>query len=440
MMRVEETKSKAMKFDGRDEFAGHRFHLRIDSEHKGVLIIDASRLIFLNGTAVDYVAHILAGDDALKTYKALSRRYKRLKRQDAMVDYGLVRNQLSSYLAGDNEIIEAVGSESPLAGADEMPSPYRMDIALTYRCQNRCEHCYNESKDKPEMAVEDWKKVLEWLWEAGIPHIVFTGGEPTQYVGLKDLVAKSEELGQITGLITNGRSLAKPEYLKDLVDAGLDHVQITLLSHLESQHDEMAGSKGAWKETVAGIKTALKEDLYVSTNTTLMRKTLASAEETMRFLISLGLRNIAFNALIRSGQGKTAEGITFGELATVLERLKAIAGENGINLIWYAPTPYCEFNPINYGLGIKQCTACSINMAMEPDGTVIPCQSYYHPLGKAMDPWKKIWEHELCQRIRERKYMPEKCKGCELWQLCGGGCPLSIEHGDYLCGDRFSNP
>ncbi|MFO7618759.1 MAG: radical SAM protein [Thermoplasmata archaeon] len=440
MMRIEETDSKALRFDGRGDFAGHRFHLRIDSEHKGVLIVDASRLIFLNGTAVDYVAHILAGDDAVKTYKALARRYRGLKKDDAMEDYAMVKKQLSSYLAGDSDIIESVGSESPLAGADELPAPYRMDIALTYRCQNRCGHCYNESKDKPEMNLDEWKRTLDWLWDAGIPHIVFTGGEPTQYEGLRELIAKSEELGQITGLITNGRNLAKPGYLKGLVDAGLDHVQITMLSHLESLHDGMAGSAGAWKETVAGVRTALKENLYVSTNTTIMRKTLAGAEETMRFLISLGVRNIAFNALIRSGQGKTAEGITFEELASVLEKLKAIAEEKDINLIWYAPTPYCEFNPINYGLGIKQCTACSINMAMEPDGTVIPCQSYYQPLGKALGNWKDIWNHELCKRIRERKYMPEKCKGCELWQLCGGGCPLSIEHGDYLCGDRFSNP
>ncbi len=440
MRDIENTDSKAMKFDGRGEFAGHRFHLRVDSEHKGVLIVDASRLIFLNGTAVDYVAHILAGDDPLITYKAIAKRYRGLKLKDAEEDYTLVRNQLASYLAGDPEIIESVGSESPLAGADDMHSPYRMDIALTYRCQNDCGHCYNQEESKKEMDLDTWKKTLDWLWGAGIPHIVFTGGEPTLYEGLKELVAKSEELGQITGLITNGRNLAKPGYLKDLVDAGLDHVQITMLSHLESLHDEMAGSRGAWKETVAGIKSALALDLYVSTNTTIMKRTLAGAEETMRFLISLGVRNIAFNALIRSGKGKSAEGITFEELASVLERLKAIASENEVNLIWYAPTPYCEFNPVNYGLGIKQCTACSINMAIEPDGTVIPCQSYYSPLGRALGDWENIWDHELCRKIRNREYMPDKCRDCEMWQLCGGGCPLSIEHGDYLCGDRFSNP
>jgi radical SAM protein with 4Fe4S-binding SPASM domain len=112
----------------------------------------------------------------------------------------------------------------------------------------------------------------------------------------------------------------------------------------------------------------------------------------------------------------------------------------GVNLIWYSPTPYCEFNPINNGLGIKQCTACSINMAIEPDGTVLPCQSCYEPLGNIFrTPWRRIWDHKLCKRIRERRYVPERCRDCELLDVCGGGCPLSEEHGDYLCTDRSSN-
>ena len=154
---------------------------------------------------------------------------------------------------------------------------------------------------------------------------------------------------------------------------------------------------------------------------------------------TLGVENIAFNGIIRSGEGKSAEAVGLKDMEGILERLRQIANESDVKLIWYTPTPYCEFNPINHGLGIKQCTACSINMAIEPDGTVLPCQSYYEGLGNILDDdWEDIWNHELCKRIRERRYLPEKCNGCELLDACGGGCPLSIEHGDYLCVDRHS--
>jgi radical SAM protein with 4Fe4S-binding SPASM domain len=123
-----------------------------------------------------------------------------------------------------------------------------------------------------------------------------------------------------------------------------------------------------------------------------------------------------------------------------LEELKGIASEADVRLIWYSPTPYCELNPVNMGLGIKQCTACALNMAVEPDGTVIPCQSYYEPLGNMLlDDWSGIWDHPLCERIRNREYIDAKCRGCDMLQLCGGGCPLSVEHGDYVCLDRHSS-
>jgi radical SAM protein with 4Fe4S-binding SPASM domain len=190
---------------------------------------------------------------------------------------------------------------------------------------------------------------------------------------------------------------------------------------------------------IEGLKVALLEDLYVNTNTTIMRSNLGDIEDTMRFLVSLGVKHIAFNGIIRSGKGLETEGITYSELAAVMTKLKAIAEESGVKVIWYTPTPYHEFNPINFGLGIKQCTACSLNMAIEPDGAVLPCQSYYKPLGNILtDPWENIWNHELCKSIRERKYLDGECLECGMREVCGGGCPLAREHGDYLCLDRHS--
>jgi radical SAM protein with 4Fe4S-binding SPASM domain len=446
-------------FEGMGEMKGHRFHLRVDSDQKGVLIVDASKLIFLNGTAIDYVRCILDGRGEAAALKYMRRRYKKLDKDTAAKDYAAVLQQFKQYMEGSEEVIDNIGSDTPLVGADALPAPYRVDLALTYDCQNECGHCYNENdaeedsmnpqgreertssavKKEDELTLDQWKSALYILWKASVPHIVFTGGEPTLSPHLRELIEASESIGQITGLITNGRNLGKDGYLEELVEAGLDHVQITLLSHKESVHDKLAGQEGAWKETVEGIKAAIAEDLYASTNTTIMKTTATEIEETMRFLVSLGVKNISFNGIIRSGEGKNAEAVELKELEGILARLQQIAKESDVKLIWYTPTPYCEFNPINHGLGIKQCTACSINMAIEPNGNVLPCQSYYESVGNILDDdWDDIWNHGLCKKIRERGYLPEKCDGCELIDACGGGCPLSIEHGDYLCMDRYS--
>ena len=78
------------------------------------------------------------------------------------------------------------------------------------------------------------KEVIAISWKLGVPHVVFTGGEPTLYEGLEGLVSRSEEFGQVTGLVTNGRRLGTPGYLRSLIAKGLDRVQITVLSHKEA--------------------------------------------------------------------------------------------------------------------------------------------------------------------------------------------------------------
>ncbi|MDW5562303.1 MAG: radical SAM protein [Methanomassiliicoccus sp.] len=422
------------KFDGQGPLAHHRFHLRVDSNQKGMLIIDAAHLVKLNGTALDYVRCLLEGRSEESMYSYMSHRYKNLDRATASSHYVLIREQLEQFLRGDADVVNIIGSDQPTKGADDYPAPYRMDLVLTYRCQNSCGHCYNEPRELTELSAEQWHRIIARTWKLGIPHIIFTGGEPTMVPFLGDLIARSEEYGQVTGLVTNGRNLQAPGYLNGLVTKGLDHVQITVLSHREEVHDRLAGCAGAWKETIEGLKMALKEDLYVSTNTTIMSSNLEDMEGTARFLLDLGVKNISFNSIIRSGKGVGTNGVDCAALEKTLIRMKELVEGAGARIIWFTPTPYCELNPVNLGLGIKQCTACSLNMAVEPDGTVLPCQSYYRPLGNILrDQWANIWNHELCKEIRSRGFLDEECSKCAMVDTCGGGCPLAREHGDYSC-------
>ena len=93
-----------------------------------------------------------------------------------------------------------------------------MDLAITYRCNNACAHCYNgRPRNYPELSTQEWYKILDDLWKIGIPHIVFTGGEPTLREDLPDLIRHAEQNGQITGINTNGRRLKDKEYLQSLM-------------------------------------------------------------------------------------------------------------------------------------------------------------------------------------------------------------------------------
>ncbi|MDF1520235.1 MAG: radical SAM protein [Brevefilum sp.] len=408
-----------------------RIHLRIDPDGSGLLIINANRVVHLNPSAA-FMAYLhLEGNDPLQIGKALQKQFRvtAAQAQQDYMDFSLQMEEILDPIGGCPVCDLQLETTAPFSAKPS--APYRMDLAITYRCNNNCSHCYNaRPRNYPEMPVEQWKKVIDKVWDLRIPHVVFTGGEPTLYKDLVELVAYAEGKGLITGLNTNGRKLADKDFVDALVNAGLDHVQITLESHDAGIHNTMVAAKDAWGETVTGLKNVLASKLYVMTNTTLLTHNKDSIRETLAFLAEIGVPTVGLNALIYAGKGKdVGTGLHEEALPPLLEDARAITQANGQRLIWYTPTQYCHFNPLQLELGVKGCTAALYNMCVEPNGDVIPCQSYYQSLGNLLEkPWNEIWDHPLALSLRNRSDVPEGCRACDYLIECGGGCPLAREH------------
>ncbi len=412
-----------------NEYERSRVHLRVDEDGSGLLLVNASRVMHLNPTAA-LIAYLFLEDiPEPQALQKLAHTYG-ISKEQARQDYSHTVKQLEELTRPDSACpVHELDIETIPPFSARPSAPYRMDLALTYRCNNDCAHCYNaRPRGYAEMGTDDWKRILDHLWELAIPHVVFTGGEPTLRNDLPELIAHAERNGQITGLNTNGRRLSDVRFLQKLVDAGLDHVQITLESHEMHIHDNMVHAKGGWNQTVAGLRNSLDTPLFVMTNTTMLRENSPLLAQTLDFLGELGVPTIGLNALIYSGQGLTVgTGLEERELPPLLELARQRTDQFGQRLIWYTPTQYCHFDPMQLELGVKGCTAALYNMCVEPDGAVLPCQSYYQPLGNILtDPWENIWNHELSLRLRERINLPEKCSGCSLLAECGGGCPLKF--------------
>jgi radical SAM protein with 4Fe4S-binding SPASM domain len=406
-------------------------HLRIDADGCGTLIVNASRVYHFNPSAAFMAFHLLHDEQPAEVQNEVVRNFK--------VPKGQAQADVNAFLDKFLPIIDPLKDACPICDLDldvlepfsKPPSiPYRMDLALTYRCNNACSHCYNDPQRSPaELTSAEWKGVLDKLWKIGIPHVVFTGGEPTLREDLPELVSHAQQLGLVTGINTNGRQLRDRNTLNQLVEAGLDHVQITLESQDAAIHDAIVRHPGAWQQTVAGIRNAVESRLFVMTNTTLLKSNTTDLEKTLQFLSDLRVPTIGLNGLIHSGRGSlTGEGIREEELPDLLALATFFTQTHQQRLIWYTPTQYCRFDPVTSGLGVKGCTAALYNLCIEPDGSVLPCQSYYQTLGNIhRDDWKSIWEHPLARDIRARHSLQEKCKTCNLLAECGGGCPLSIE-------------
>jgi len=421
-----------------------RIHLRIEEDGSGVVVINADRVLHLNATAMSIAILHLEGSSEKEICRSVSKIY-RVNKDDIQRDVGDLIKKIDELIKPDGACpIHDLMLDTNTPFSAKLSAPYRMDLAITYRCNNDCLHCYNaRERSFPELDTKFWILILDKIWDLGIPHIVFTGGEPTLRNDLPELITYAEKKGLITGLNTNGRRLSDPEFTLSLIDSGLDHVQITLESHDPAIHDEMVNCRGAWRQTVQGIREVRKNQIYMMTNTTMLRSNYQSMDKTLDFLAELGVPTVGLNSLIYSGKGNEINnGLHESELPILLTMAKEKTNKNGQKLIWYTPTEYCHFDPVNENLGVKGCTAAYYNMCVEPDGSVIPCQSYYSSLGNILqNDWLEIWNHSLALDLRERRLIPERCRGCTLLVECGGGCPLhQVSDKSISWQDSFSIP
>jgi len=417
-----------------------RIHLRIEGDGAGLLLIDATDVVHLNSTAALVAKMALDKTPPAQAVAALRTRFHGTERSRAEQDvsriYAMVEHL--STTTDHCPTCGLIGSQRAALFSTPVQAPYKADLALTYGCNNACRHCYNERgrTGMPSLALDDWRRVLDKLASVGVPHVIFTGGEPTLLVGLPELIEDADRLGLVTGLNTNGRRLADRSFTRSLARAGLSHVQITLESCLPDVHNAITATESS-HETVDGIRTALEVGLHTITNTTLTRRNMDHAEQIVDFLHRLGLRTFAMNGMIYSGAGQTSpDAIPEQEMSPVLVRVRDRAEELGMRFLWYTPTAYCRLSPVELGLGARRCNAGEYSIAIEPNGDVLPCQSYYTPVGNILrDSWSTIWQSPLFRSFRDRVIdpgrsgLPPECWQCPDLALCGGGCRIEREKG-----------
>ena len=424
-----------------DKFGAKRIHLRIEKDKSAILMIDAYRIVHLNSTAAAMVKYYLDDCPPRESRRQLAVAF-RVSRKRAGRDYRETLEKID-LLVNREDFCPVTYFGIDKIEAFQMPvsAPYRMDLALTYRCNVECGHCYNQRRESEELDSSDWKKILRTLWDHGVPHVDFTGGEPTLREDLPELIEYAEDLGMITGLLTNGVRLADENFVGRLKEAGLDYVQVTLESQHPQIHNRMVGSD-AFAKTVRGIQNAVARKIHVLTNSTITADNRHELPGLAPFLKSLGVTSFAVNSIIKAGKSRHQDnGLSEAELLPLLVSLRQQAEREVMKFIWYTPTQYCRLNPIEADLGVKQCTAGKYNLAIEPDGTIIPCQSFYHPLGNILsDDFAKIYDSDFLVSLRRRDWAMEQCRQCEWLATCGGGCPLQVSEDAFCCPDLLSNP
>ncbi len=421
---------------------GHkRIHFRQETDGSGTLFIDVTDVIHLNATAAEMAFLALSEIPQYQAEAALARRLHPADRPQMQAELAQIYTMVERFRAPETGCPTCAVQDLQRTAlfSHRADAPYKADLAITYGCNNACNHCYNEPDrfDMPSLALADWQRVIDQLHAVGVPHLILTGGEATLNPDLLEIISYANRLGHVVGMNTNGRRLAHQPYVDELVAAGLNHVQITLGSSRPDVHDAVMNAR-SFHQTVRGIQNAVASDLHAITNTTLMRRNMGHVEEIIDFLYDLGIRTFAMNGMIYSGGGfADPNAIAEEEMPPLLVRVRDHAAEKGMKFLWYTPTEYCRMSPVELEIGAKRCNAGEYSICIEPNGDVLPCQSFYVAAGNILrDDWATIWRSELFRSFRDREDdpawagLPQKCWQCPDLPLCGGGCRIEREARD----------
>lgn len=347
----------------------YRLHLRLEGDGTGILIINAHTSLHLNQTAAEYAYYIVQGFTEEQVIAEITQRYS-IKKEQASSDYqDLLENIHLLATSEDVDPVSFLNFDREEPYPSNLSAPYRLDCALTYRSSGQEDLKAPVDRVKRELLTEEWQSILSKAWHAGIPHIIFTGGEPTTRPDLTELISYAQSLGQVTGLLTNGHRLSDHNYFQSLLNCGLDHVMI-LLDPLDSQ---------SWE----AVRDTLVEDIFLTVHLTLDNKNAEEAIKTINRLNKMGVKHLSIT-------------IQYPELRTRMDEVANYAASQGLNLIWDIPVPYTSFNTFRMDVEDENIAAGAGTgwLYVEPDGDVLPGQGINRVLGNLLtNNWDEIWSN-----------------------------------------------
>ena len=335
-----------------------------------------------------------------------------------------------------NEVVQFDPSDSvailegEAAAVGEKPAlPLAVLAELTHRCPLQCPYCSNPidlERASHELTTEEWNGVMDQLASLGVLQFHFSGGEPTVRRDLVELVGHAAKLGLYTNLITSAVLLDRGKTAA-LVDAGLNHVQISFQGSEDVIANRVAGLAGSHAKKLAVAKIVREAGLPLTVNAVMHRQNLHQLSDMIAMAVELGagrieVANVQYYGWALKNRASLMPTVEQLEETTRIveesrERLK------GVLVIDYVIPDYYAKRP-------KKCMGGWGRQFfnISPAGRVLPCHAaesittlHFESVRDHTIEW--IWNNSPAfQAYRGTGWMPEPCKSCEFREIDWGGC------------------
>ena len=306
--------------------------------------------------------------------------------------------------------------------------PLALIAELTHRCPLHCVYCSNPIQMQnaaSELSTEQWVRVFDEAGRLGILHAHFTGGEPLARSDLRELTRRARAAGLYVNLITSGIGLSENR-LAALVEAGLEHIQLSFQGSRENLADEIAGSPShARKLQLARLIRNFK--LAFTVNVVVHRQNLDHLAEILSMVEELDpdrveVANVQYYGWALQNQEKLLPSRAQVEAAQRVVD-SAVTRLNGrMRIDYVAPDYYARFPKACMGGWGRRL------MLIDPAGQALPCHAAAVIPGLTFDSVRDhslewIWnESAAFRKFRGQAWMPEPCRSCDRRSEDFGGC------------------
>jgi len=325
--------------------------------------------------------------------------------------------------------------------------PLSVHFDLTYRCNERCVHCYLDHDDHGELTTAECLKVLDDLASSGTLFLTFSGGEIFLRPDLYEILAAARRLHFDISLKTNAL-LVTPERAGRLRELGVRRVQISMYSDIPAVHDAITKVPGSLQRTLAAIPVLLEQGLQVKLACPLMKENLMAYRGVMALAEKLGVPyvlDLTITPMMDGSGGPLEHRASVSSLLPVLRDPVLHSCKPQMT-----PQAASAMNSFQQAIGSAvssglessayedlPCSAGHNSCYISPYGDVFPCVQLPQAAGNLRrEKFDDIWYHapqlERLRAIRESQ-LPV-CSRCELRSYCER-CPgLALMEGGDLLG------
>jgi len=302
------------------------------------------------------------------------------------------------------------------AKALQMNIPLSVQLDLTYRCNERCIHCYLDHHDHGEMTTAEIKDLLDQMADAGVFYLTISGGEILMRRDFFDILEYARLRTFCIKLKTNGILIRKQE--ADRIKAlGVESVQISIYSHVPEVHDAITKLPGSLKQSLEAIRRLRAHGIHVIMANVLMVQNVHDYAGVRALAAELGAQFIMDPTITPMMDGDRSIlnlNVDEAALREVFQNESLVGG----NIEEFCAPPLA---PGEDDMDQLPCSAGHTACYVSPYGDVYPCVQFPLPSGnvrrmKFVDIWSDSPQLNEVRSIKLRD-MPT-CSKC----THGGTC------------------